>query len=149
MGVMKFTISCLLPYRCCIPNMIKIGPVDLEKKMLMDDAHTLHDDGRQPISIGHLSDSGDLKTLIVAEHTLSKCWTHCERWEWTNNESRMQNYERWTHGERTLNRQWTKAKIGTFHGLYHYLIPFCFLLVLSQGVEKKCFKDIIHFAIQV
>ena len=31
----------------------------------MDDAHrTTHDDGRQPIAIGHLSDSGDLKILL-------------------------------------------------------------------------------------
>ena len=30
--------------------------------MLTDDARrTPHDDGRQPIAIGHLSDSGDLK----------------------------------------------------------------------------------------
>ena len=31
--------------------------------MLTHDAwHTTDDDGRQPIAIGHLSDSGDLKT---------------------------------------------------------------------------------------
>ena len=36
-GVMKFTISCLLPYRCYIPNLVKIGPVVLEKTMLTDD----------------------------------------------------------------------------------------------------------------
>ena len=43
-------------YRCYILNLVKIGPVILEKKMLTDD------DGRQPIAIGHLSDSGELKS---------------------------------------------------------------------------------------
>ena len=39
-----------------------IGPVVLKKKMLTHDARrTTNDDGRQPIAIGHLSDSGDLK----------------------------------------------------------------------------------------
>ena len=52
---MKFTISCLLTIRCYIPNFVKIGPVVLEK-VLTDD------DGRQPIAIGHLRYSGDLKT---------------------------------------------------------------------------------------
>ena len=34
--------------------------------MLTHDAQrTTHDDGRQPIAIGHLSDSGDLKTQTV------------------------------------------------------------------------------------
>ena len=43
-------------------KLVKIGPVVLDKKMLTDDARrTTHDDGRQPIAIGHLSDSGDLK----------------------------------------------------------------------------------------
>ena len=55
---MKFTISCLLTYRCYIPNLVRIGPVVFEKKMLTDD------DGRQPMVIGHLSDSGDLKKRI-------------------------------------------------------------------------------------
>ena len=42
---------------------MKIGPVVLEKKMLTHDGRrTTHDDGPQPIAIGHLSDSGDLKT---------------------------------------------------------------------------------------
>ena len=36
--------------------MIKIGPVVLEK-MLTDD------NGRQPIALGHLCESGDLKTI--------------------------------------------------------------------------------------
>ena len=40
----------------------KFGSVVLEKKMLTDDVRwTTHDNGRQPIAIGHLSDSGDLK----------------------------------------------------------------------------------------
>ena len=37
-----------------ITNLVKIGPVDSEEKMLTDD-------GRQPIAIGQLSDSDDLK----------------------------------------------------------------------------------------
>ena len=48
-GVMKLTISVSLLYRCYIPNLVKIGPVVLEKKMLTHDAHrTLHEEGRQP-----------------------------------------------------------------------------------------------------
>ena len=36
-------------------KLVKIGPVVLKKKMVA------HDDGSQPIAIGHLNDSGDLK----------------------------------------------------------------------------------------
>ena len=74
MGVMKLNISCLLPYICYKLNLVKIGPVVIEKKMLTDDAQvviekmltddarrTPHEDGRQSIAIGHLSGSGDLK----------------------------------------------------------------------------------------
>ena len=46
---LQFLVS--LPYRCYIPNLVKIGSVDLAKKMLTDD------DACQPIAIGHLSDS--------------------------------------------------------------------------------------------
>ena len=35
---MKFTFLVYFPYRCYIPNLVKIGQVVLEKKMLMDDA---------------------------------------------------------------------------------------------------------------
>ena len=60
---LQFLVS--LPYGCYMPNLVKIGPVVLEKKMLTDEEpRTTHDDGRQPIAIGHLSDSGDLKTWI-------------------------------------------------------------------------------------
>ena len=49
--VMKFTSFGLLPLHMLhITNLVKIGPVDM-----------LTDDGRNPIVIGHLSDSGDLK----------------------------------------------------------------------------------------
>ena len=42
--------------------MVKIGLVVIEKKMLKDYARqTKDDDGRQPIAIGYLSNSGDLK----------------------------------------------------------------------------------------
>ena len=41
-----------LPYRCYHPNLIKIGPVVLEKKMLMSIHASIvtDDDGRQPIA---------------------------------------------------------------------------------------------------
>ena len=39
-------------------NLVKIGLVVLEKKMLTDE------DGRQPKAIGHLSDSRDLQTFM-------------------------------------------------------------------------------------
>ena len=42
----------LFPYPTYL---VKIGPVVLDKKMLT------HDNRRQPIAIGHLSDSGNLK----------------------------------------------------------------------------------------
>ena len=46
-----------------MPNLVKIGLVVLEKKMLTDDAQrATHDAGRQPIAIGHLS---DLKNTIT------------------------------------------------------------------------------------
>ena len=96
------------PYsRCYIPNLVKIGPVALEKKMLTHDQRRTTDDARkrtpthscdnvavsdflnydmvnirmkkrkgyiiatsQPIAIGHLSDSGDLKTNCVRKQKL-------------------------------------------------------------------------------
>ena len=46
--------------------MVRIGPVVSEEKMLTHDARrTTDDDGRQPIAIGHLSDSGDLKIAPI------------------------------------------------------------------------------------
>ena len=47
--------------------LIRLGSVVLEKMLT-------HDDGRKPIAIGHLSDSGDLKTRI---HTLIEIYTPC------------------------------------------------------------------------
>ena len=47
--------------------MVRIGPVVSEEKMLTHDGRrTTHDDGRQPIAIGHLSDSGDLKKIGIS-----------------------------------------------------------------------------------
>ena len=46
------------PYRCYMPNLVKNGPVLLEK-MLTDD------DERQNTAIGHPSDSCNLKTLQI------------------------------------------------------------------------------------
>ena len=61
-GVMKFIISRVLPLMMLHTNLVKIGPVVSEEKMLTHDAlRTTDDDGRQPIAKGHLSDSGDLK----------------------------------------------------------------------------------------
>ena len=48
---MKFTNTCLLHM---LHTKFKSGPGVSEEKMLTDD------DGRQPIAIGHLSDSGNL-----------------------------------------------------------------------------------------
>ena len=50
----QFLVS--LSYECSIPNLVKIGPVDVNER------RTTRQDGRQPIVIGHLTDSGDLKT---------------------------------------------------------------------------------------
>ena len=58
-----------LPYRCYISNLVKIGPVALEKKILTHDGRwTTDDDGRQSIAIGHLRYSVDLK--IIQIHTI-------------------------------------------------------------------------------
>ena len=35
---MKFIIFVSVPYRCYIPNLVKIGAVVIEKNMVMDDA---------------------------------------------------------------------------------------------------------------
>ena len=51
--IYNFFVS--LPDTWYTPNLVKISPVVLDKKMLT------HDDGRKPIAIGHLSDSGDLR----------------------------------------------------------------------------------------
>ena len=53
---LQFLVS--LPYRCYMPNLVKNGPVLLEK-LLTDD------DERQNTAIGHLSDSCNLKTLQI------------------------------------------------------------------------------------
>ena len=37
-GSRNFQFPLFLPYRCYIPNVVKIGPVVLEKKMLRDNA---------------------------------------------------------------------------------------------------------------
>ena len=60
---LQFLVS--LPYRCYILNLVKIGPVVL-KTMLTDDGRRR----TQPIAIGHLSDSGDLKIKMLNQHWL-------------------------------------------------------------------------------
>ena len=71
-GVRKFTISCPLPYRCYIQILIKISPVVVNALWMGDD------DGRQPIAIGHLSDSGDLKMpKYVCKPSLKKMIFTC------------------------------------------------------------------------
>ena len=46
----QFLVS--LPYKCFIPNLIKIGLVVLEKVLTQDGRWMTYDDGRQPIAIG-------------------------------------------------------------------------------------------------
>ena len=55
MWIMKFPILALQMLHT------KFGQVVLEKKMLTNYARRMTYDGRQPIAIGHLSDSSDLK----------------------------------------------------------------------------------------
>ena len=63
---LQFLVS--LPYRCYIPNLDMIGPVVIEKKMLT------HDGRHQPIAIGHLSHSGDLKMCAVLHFCIPSGW---------------------------------------------------------------------------
>ena len=66
-GVMKCIISCLLTLQMLyIPNLVKIGPVVIEKKT--------HDGQHQPIAIGHLSDSVDLKRCAVLHFCIPSGW---------------------------------------------------------------------------
>ena len=69
MKYINFTLFTPIPFpRCYIPNLVKIGPVVLEKSILTHVAcMMLHDDRHQPIEIGHLSDSGDLKKEIFTD----------------------------------------------------------------------------------
>lgn len=60
LGVMKLT-TVSLPYRCHIPNLVKIGPVFLED---VNAQRTKDDEGRQPIAKGHMSDPGELKSCF-------------------------------------------------------------------------------------
>ena len=50
-----------VPYKCYIPNLVKFDSVAFEPKMLT------HNDGRQSIAIGHLSDPCDLKRVFGFE----------------------------------------------------------------------------------
>ena len=54
-GSWNLQVLVSLPYKCCIPYLVKIGPLVLEKKSFRHVAR------RQPIAICHLSYSGDLK----------------------------------------------------------------------------------------
>ena len=57
-----------------ILNLLKIGPVVLEKNILTDDEQWMTDDHRcQPIAIAHLSDSGDLKRKKIVT---------CQQFDW-------------------------------------------------------------------
>ena len=64
--VIKVLISSLLTLQILHTKMVKIGQVVLEKKTLTDHARrrTPTHSKRQPIAIGHLSDSVDLKLRI-------------------------------------------------------------------------------------
>ena len=75
-GSSKLQISVSLLYRCYILNLVKIGSVVLEKKILTNDARrhdgrwTTQGDGRQPRAIGHPRDSIDLKEQITYDFSL-------------------------------------------------------------------------------
>ena len=84
--VMKFTISGLLPL---IMLHTKFGK-DWPSSFWGEDVNvrrTTDDDGRQPIAIGHLSDSVDLKIEILSEvthHFPRKAQLLFLRWSWKN-----------------------------------------------------------------
>ena len=63
-GVMKFLFS--LPYRCYIPNLVRIleKRINGERRTTHDGRRKTDSDGRQSIGIGHLSDSGDVKSSL-------------------------------------------------------------------------------------
>ena len=63
---LQFFIS--FPYRCYIPNLVKIDSVFLGKKMLTDDAQC------QPIPKGHLSNSDDLKRRLLNNKCIKTIW---------------------------------------------------------------------------
>ena len=54
-GSWNLQVLVSLPYKCCIPYLVKIGPLVLEKKSFRHVAR------RQPIANCHLSYSGDMK----------------------------------------------------------------------------------------
>ena len=87
-GLWNLPFLAALPYWCCISNLVKKGSVVIEKKMLTDDARrTMHDDGSQPIAIGHLSDSGDLITYTFSEANRNKVGS-----KWKLNKITHKNY---------------------------------------------------------
>ena len=57
-GHENYIFQSLLTQRYYRPNLVKIGPVYLEKKMLTQD-------GRHPIAIGHLSETGDQIKVVA------------------------------------------------------------------------------------
>ena len=63
-GVMKFTISCLLTLQMLHTKFGKDWPSSFWGEDV-NAQPTTDDDGRQPIAIGHLSDSGDLKIYFT------------------------------------------------------------------------------------
>ena len=48
--------------------------------------------------------------VTIGERTVSERWTLCERWTRANGERWTQNWEPWTHDERTLNARWTDGE---------------------------------------
>jgi hypothetical protein len=64
-------------YKCYKPNLVEIGLAVLEKKLKMFKSLSPTDDGRKRIAIGHLSDSGDLKTIFVINTTKAKVLMPC------------------------------------------------------------------------
>ena len=81
-GSWNLQLPVSLPYRCYIPNLVKIGPVVLENKMLTHYGRQTMDDGRQPLVIGHLSYSGNLKMIrfLNASNKFS-LFPNCPLWK--------------------------------------------------------------------
>ena len=64
LSLLRNGCSCFFTLQMLIPNSVKIGPVVLEKKITHDRRWRTGNNRRQPIAIGHLSDSSDLNSSI-------------------------------------------------------------------------------------
>ena len=71
---MKLTISCLLTLQMLHTKFGKDWPSSSWEEDV-NARHTTDDDGRQPIAIGHLSYSADLKNSVDLTNFYYKLWT--------------------------------------------------------------------------